>query len=217
MNVAALAHLRRASGARLAGLVLVTFVLLAASQPAPAHPRAGSRWLLEALGTACTPTQPERFTAGWGAGFGIGGSLRRELGGRLELGVDAEFVQFSYTGLRREGDLGGERRFGRVGVPVRVHLWERESAGRERLSLQASAGWGRQSTAAIFGAGRVSEPKEENGLAVTGELRFARVLFRATRWSAGLRYAWFSLETESPGHFGLVLGVEMPLSGSRAQ
>jgi hypothetical protein len=208
---------RRVWGA--AGLLgrgaLAALLLIAASQPAGAGRRPGSRWLLEAVGLACVPARPERFRQGWGAGLGIGGSLRRELGPRFELGLDAEFVQFSYEGLPRQSGLGGERRFARFGAPLRLHLGERETPGRERLDLQFSAGWGYQSIAGIFGEGFGSEQTQEDGLAVTSELRFSRLLFGATRWSVALRYSWFDLETDAPAHLGLVLGAEMPLAGSR--
>ncbi len=192
-------------------LLLALAAALLPLSAAPAH--AESRWLLEAVGVAATPTQPQIFVDGWGKGLGIGGSLRRQVGRRFEVGADAEFVQFTYEGLSDVGEFGGERRLTRLAVPVRVHLWENQGTGHERLSLQASAGWGHQSVAATDGL--PATLKSQDGLAVTGEFRFSRILYRGTRWSAGLRYTWFDLDAESPGHFGVVLGVEMPLQGSR--
>ena len=190
---------------------LAAALVLLRAAPAAAQ----SSWRLEALGLAATPTQPQLFVDGWGRGLGIGGSLRREFGRRFELGVDAEFVQFTYEGLPDRGEFGGERRMTRVAMPLRVHLWESARAGRERLSLQGSAGWGHQSIAGIFGDGTPLPVEAQDGLAVTGDFRFSRSLYRGTRWSAGFRYTWFDFDAESPGHFAFVLGLEMPLQGSR--
>ena len=196
---------------RLAGALFVLTLLHAAIAPAAAASA------LEAVGLLAAPVQPQLFADGWGRGLGIGGSLRFGIGGRFECGLDAEFMQFTYTGLPGLGELGGERRFTRIGIPIRVHLYEWASRGRERLSLQASAGYGHQSIAGIFGEGLIAHElkKNEDGLAWTGGILFSRSLYRGTRWSAGFRYTGFDFDAESPGHFGFVLGIEMPLEGSR--
>ena len=172
---------------------------------------------LEAIGILAAPVQPQLFVDGWGRGLGIGGSVRFGIGRHFEYGIDAEFMQFTYTGLPGLGNLGGERRFTRIGIPIRAHLYEWESRGRERVSVQASAGYGHQSIAGIFGEGLIAHDlkKNEDGLALAGAILFSRSLYRGTRWSAGFRYTWFDFDAESPGHFGFVLGVEMPLEGSR--
>jgi hypothetical protein len=178
--------------------------------------RAQSRWLLEAVGMAGAPVSPQLFTDGWGAGLGIGGSLRMRLTPKVQVGIDTEFIQFTYTGLPLLDGFGGERRYTRVGLPLRWLWWERESRKRERLSLQLSAGWGRQTIEGITGERFVRQKSSHDGLALTAGLRFSRALYRTTRWSVGVRYTYMDLGAEeSPGFVSLVLGMQMPLDGSR--
>ncbi|UCE03735.1 MAG: outer membrane beta-barrel protein [Candidatus Latescibacterota bacterium] len=178
--------------------------------------RAQSGWLLEAVGMAGAPLTPQQFTRGWGAGLGIGGSLRVRLTPKVQVGIDAEFIQFTYTGLPRLGGFGGERRYTRVGVPLRWLWWERESSKKERLSLQLSAGWGRETIEGITGDRFVRQKSSHDGLALSAGLRFSRSLYRTTRWSLGARYTYMDLGAEeSPGFVSLLVGMQMPLEGSR--
>jgi len=175
---------------------------------------AESRWILEAAGAVAAPVEPRQFVDGWRTGLGIGAALRARLG-KVEVGVDADFTQFGFTGLERLGTLGGERRMTRVAVPLRVALWRGRSAAFHGLFFQASGGWGHQSIAGSFGGTLASSPKTQDGLAGTLGLRYVRELYRRTRWSAGIRYTRFEFEAESPVHVAFLLGLQMPLEGSR--
>ena len=61
----------------------------------------------------------------------------------------------------------------------------------------------------------VSVPTDGNGFRASGELRFSRILYRTTRWNAGVRFTHVDLSDETPQYVSLVLGAQMPLSGSR--
>lgn len=183
----------------------------------PSVSRAASRGILEANLLAAVPVSGT-LADGWSGGWGVGGALRVRLGQRLEAGAEVDFVQFKFAGLSGFATLGGERRFVRTAVPLRLTLWERPSPGRERLSAQVSLGWAWQRIDGTFGGAddRVQSPKlEEDGLAWTAGLRFSRILYRTTRWSAELRYTGVNLEVENAQYVSLVLGAQMPLDGSR--
>ena len=158
------------------------------------------------------------FSEGWGAGYGLNGSLRRRLGRRVQLGIEGDFAQFGFTGLEGFGKLGGARREFGVAVPLHVLLWERASHGREQLTLVGSAGWGWQQVDGTFDSTvetNFSVPTDGNGFRGSGELRFSRILYRSTRWNAGVRFTHVDLSDETPQYVSLILGAQMPLSGSR--
>jgi len=160
------------------------------------------------------PVDPQLFVDGWRNGLGIGGSLRARWAA-LETGLDADFAQFGFDGLENVGTLGGERRMTRLAVPVRVTLWKEDQRTRQRLYLQVSAGWGHQSIAGTFGGALATANKTQDGFVGTLGLRYARSVYRSTLWSVGLRYTRFEFDQESPSAVALVLGIQMPLSGSR--
>jgi len=180
------------------------------AQPAAAQ----SRWILEAVGAVATPVDPDVFVDGWRSGLGIGASLRARVD-RVEIGVDADFTQFGFTGLENLGTLGGERRMTRVAVPLRFALWTAQTGVFQGLFFQLSGGWGHQSIAGSFGGRFASAPKTQDGVVATLDLRYVREMYRWTRWSAGIRYARFNFEGESPSHASFLLGLQMPLEGSR--
>lgn len=184
-----------------------------------AAPRAGesSRWQLEAAVVAASPTS-DVFKDGWGAGYGLAGSLRRRLGSRVQLGIEGDFAQFGFTGLQGFGTLGGARREFAVAMPVHVLLWQRVSHGREQFTLVGSAGWGWQQVDGTFDStadADFSVPTNDDGLRAAGEIRFSRILYRATRWHVGARFTSVDLADETPQYVSLLLGAQMPLSGSR--
>jgi hypothetical protein len=211
MRLSRLGITAKRSSSRAPILVLVSFALVAfAVQSACAQ----SRWVLEALGSVATPAEPQRFVDGWRNGLGIGGSLRVRLG-VVEVGVAADFMQFGFEGLENLGSLGGERRLARVAVPVRVALWEGGRRVFHGLYAQASGGWGHQSIAGTFGGVLATASTTQDGFAGTLDVRYARELYRRTRWSVGVRYTRFEFPEESPSHVSLLLGLQMPLDGSR--
>ena len=196
---------------RLAPILVAVF--LGAAPPASA----ASRGVIEANALLGFPSGGT-FAEGWSIGWGIGGALRLRVGTHVQIGVEADFMQFKFDGLDGLAPLGGERRFARAAVPLRMVFWERDAAGREQLSLQVSGGWAWQSIDGTFGDADteiLSAAETDDGPAVTAGLRFSRVLYRGTRWSAELRYTHVDLQHEDPRHVALVLGVEMPLDGSR--
>ncbi len=173
-----------------------------------------SRWVLEAFGFTAAPVDPQEFVDGWRSGLGIGGSLRARVGA-VEVGVEGDFAQFGFDGLENLGTLGGERRMTRLALPVRFTLWKDDRRAVQRLYLQASGGWGHQSVAATFGGVLASGSRTDDGFVGTLGVRYARSLYRRTLWSVGVRYTRFEFDAESPSTLGLLLGVQMPLSGSR--
>lgn len=181
---------------------------------------AAAEWGVEAYGSLSGPVSPSFFSDGWGNGLGIGGGLHYDMD-IVALILEGEFMQFSFEGVEGLGDLGGQRRFSRLALAFRVNLWEWQSEARERLNLMASAGWGHQSIAGTFGEGASTPDAEalgdgsEDGWAMTGGAEFSRSLFRSTRWAVGLRYSHYLFTLESPAHASLVLGLRMPLAGSR--
>jgi hypothetical protein len=179
-----------------------------------------AEWGVEAYGALSGPVSPSFFTDGWGRGLGIGGGL--SYGIRIvEFVLEGEFTQFSYDGVEGLGDLGGERRFSRLALALRLHAWENDSRRKERLSLMGSAGWGHQSIAGTFGEGAKNPDAEvfgdgsEDGLALAGALEFSRGLFRETRWVVSLRYTQHRFTMETPAATSFLLGLRMPLTGSR--
>jgi len=211
--------MRRAGwGRRTGAMAAVWFSSLLLGPLGPAM--VAAEWGIEAYGSVSGPVSPDFFTEGWGSGLGIGGGLTYGMH-FVEILLEGEFAQFTFDGIEGLGDLGGERRFSRLAMALRVNLWERQSEKRERLSLNASAGWGHQSIAGTFGEGGTSPDAEilgdgsEDGWALTGGLEFSRSLFRSTRWVAGLRYSQHRFTLESPAYTSLVLGLRMPLAGSR--
>jgi hypothetical protein len=201
-------------------LGVVATVTPAAAQTrgvAPTHAGEASRWQLEAAVQVTAPTSAD-FSEGWGAGYGLMGSLRRALGPWLQLGIEADFAQFGFTGLEGFGPLGGARRQFGVAVPLHVRVWENRSPGRERVMLAASAGWGWQQIDGTFDSSNdtdISYPVAGDGLRVSGEVRFSRLLYRRTRWMIGARFTSVALDEETPQYIGLFVGAGMPLSGSR--
>jgi hypothetical protein len=191
--------------------------LLAAVLGVAPHASAASRGVIEANALLGFPSGGT-FAEGWSTGWGIGGALRWRIGTHVQIGVEADFMQFKFDGLEGLAPLGGERRFTRAAVPLRMALWEHKSAGRERLSLQVSGGWAWQSIEGTFGSADselLSPAETDDGMAITGGLRFSRTLYGGTRWSAELRYTRIDLQLEDARHVALVLGIEMPLDGSR--
>ena len=133
-----------------------------------------SNWRIEADAIIAVPSS-DVFSDGWGTGLGLAGSLRRAFGSRLEIGVEGEFVQFSFTGLEGFGTLGGARRLYGATVPVHIRLWERRSHGREQFTVIGSAGWGWQQIDGTFDSTDdtdVSFPTDGDGWRVAGEVRF---------------------------------------------
>lgn len=203
-------------------VVLVTLVPLVLADPgmSPAFAQTGgeaSRWQLEADALVTQPTS-DTFSEGWGAGYGLMGSLRRSIGAWVQVGIEGDFAQFGFTGLEGAGPLGGARREFGVGVPLHLRLWENRSAGRELLTLVGSAGWGWQQVDGTFDASNdtdISYPTAGDGFRLAGEVRFSRLLYRKTRWTLGVRFTSVDLDDETPQYVGLFLGARMPLSGSR--
>jgi hypothetical protein len=190
-----------------------------ASQTISTSQSEASRWQLEATVVGAVPTS-DVFREGWGAGYGLGGALRRRLGSRVQLGIEADFAQFSFTGLQGFGTLGGARREFGVAVPMHILLWERLSPGREHLALVGSAGWGWQQVEGTFEGSSETEfsrPTNGDGFRAAAELRFSRILYRTTRWNIGARWTTVDLTDETPQYVSLILGAQMPLSGSRPQ
>lgn len=194
--------------------VAATFASLLFIVIAAQSAEAQSRWVIEAVGSVATPVAPQLFTDGWRNGLGIGGSLRAGFG-VVEVGIDADFTHFGFNGLENLGTLGGERRLTRVAMPVRLQLWKGRSAVFQALYAQGSAGWGHQSTAGTFGGPLATSPQSHDGFAATLGLRYVRELYRGTRWSVGVRYTHFEFSDESPSHVSFLLGLQMPLDGSR--
>jgi hypothetical protein len=99
-----------------------------------------------------------------------------------------------------------------------VLVWERVSAGRERISVVGSAGWGWQQVDGTFDStvdSNFSVPTNGDGFRFSGEIRFSRILYRTTRWHVGTRLTSVDLSVETPHYVSLILGAQMPLSGSR--
>jgi hypothetical protein len=197
-------------------------VLAAALCIAPVPAAHASGWSAEVEGGIGGPASPEFFRAGWGRGLGIGGGVFYEFA-YLDLILQGDFTQFAFDGYEGLGTLGGERRISRLAFAARAHLWTNPGHGRERLSLEGSGGWGHQEVAGTFGEGGTTADQDvfgdgkDDGFAVTGGVEFSRSLYRTTRWSAGVRYTRLDFERESPAHVALVMGLRMPLSGSRPQ
>lgn len=194
-----------------------TFVVVALLATAPVlvpSASAQSRWIIEAVGSAAAPLDPQDFVDGWRPGLGIGGSLRARVG-TVELGLDADFIQFGFEGLRHLSSLGGERRMLRLAVPLRTPLWRSQNEANQRLDLQVSGGWGHQSIAASFGGTFASTPTTHDGFVGTLGMRYTHPLYRHTVWSVGVRYTRFYFDAESPSHISILLGLQMPIDGSR--
>ncbi len=204
----------------LAQAVTLALVHAAILTLAPAAQASG--WSAEVTGAIGGPSSPELFRAGWGRGLGIGGGVYYDFD-FLDLCVQGDFTQFTFDGYEGLGTLGGERRISRLSLAARVHLWTNASQGRERLSLEGSGGWGHQTVASTFGEGGTTADQDlfgdgkDDGLAITGAVEFSRSLYRTTRWSAGVRYTHLRFDAESPAHVAFIMGLRMPLSGSRPQ
>jgi hypothetical protein len=199
-------------------MILLGFTdALVSSAVAQSRGGEAAHWQIEAAVQVTAPSS-QQFSEGWGAGYGLMGSLRRSLGSWLQLGIEGDFAQFGFTGLEGAGPLGGARREFGVAVPLHLKLWEKRSPGRERLTLVASAGWGWQQIDGTFDSSNntdISYPSEGDGARFSGEARFSRVLYRKTRWTVGLRFTSVALPDETPQYVGLFVGARMPLSGSR--
>jgi hypothetical protein len=175
-----------------------------------------SHWVLQATAVGGWPVAPVAFKSGWRSGFGLGGSLRRWLGTHVQLGFEAEFLQFRLGSVPGGVDvIGGARRFGRLAVPLELHVFEHRGEHRGSIALQVSAGYVHESVESVSGSPVPRNSLRDDGPAYTAGIAFSRRLYNDTRWSLGGRYSAIALGGEMPQHVTLVLGAEMPLVGSR--
>lgn len=178
---------------------------------------ASSPWLLHMGAVAGWPMQESEFRDGWRYGLGLAGGLRRRLGAVAAAGLEAEFLHFRRGDRAGEDVSGGARRYGRIAVPLHLRLYQHPGERRTRLEVQASAGYVHESVGGITGLSQPSPAERSDGFAWTAGLVLSRRGFQQTRYTLGARYAGLSLPDRSPAHFAFVLGVEMPLAGSRVR
>ena len=178
------------------------------------HPtHALGSWTLRAEGQVGAPVAPSDFVDAWKSGCGLGGSLCRSIGDRVQLGISADGLQFGYKGGSEI--IGGTRRFGRVTIPLRILAWEHPGSHRSQLVLESGAGYVHESTESISGISRPSKPERSDGFAYQVGCSLSRILYRGTRVFLGVRYTQNRLPDQSLAHIAVLFGAQMPLEGSR--
>lgn len=166
-------------------------------------------WTVHAAATLGVPVAPAEFRDGAKAGLGITAGVRRVVGGPWSLGLEGEFVQFGRGDVAGADLTGGERRFGRIGVPLRVIAWEHDGLRRTRLDLEASAGYAHASRTGVSGTATTPErPNRADGFGWTAGAALSGRLYQATRWMSGLRAGGSTFPEESPLFLGIVIGIE---------
>ena len=177
---------------------------------APALVRAATDpWSVHAGVGAGFPSSPTAFRDGAKTGVGMAGGVLRALDARWSLGLEGEFVQFRRGDVEGADLSGGARRFGRVGVPLRLLAHEHDGNHRIRWHLEASAGYAHASREAISGTATPPEPATRaDGIGWTGGVIVSGLVYENTRAFGAVRATGGVFPDESPVFIGLVLGIE---------
>ncbi len=155
------------------------------------------------------PSSPAAFRDDSKPGFGVAAGVRRVLTKRSSLGLEAEFVQFGRGDVEGSDLTGGMRRFGRVGVPLRILAWEHLGMRSVRLDLEVSAGYAHLSRESISGTTLPPEPATRaDGVSWTAGAVVSGLAFDSTRLFGALRATGGVFPDESPAFVGLVIGID---------
>lgn len=155
------------------------------------------------------PASPTAFRDDSKPGIGVAAGVRRALTGRWSLGLEGEFAQFGRGDIEGSDLNGGARRFGRIGVPLRVEAWQHLGERRTRFDVEVSAGYAHASRASISGTALPPDVATRgDGVAWTAGGALSGLIFETTRLFAALRATGGVFPDESPVFIGLVIGID---------
>ena len=197
----------------LAGALLLALSLIHALHPRQAA--AQGRWSCQAEFFAGEPVAAAEFSDGWNYGLGLGGGVARAFGSRFEIGLAGDFVQFKLADIPDAAESGGQRRFSRLEVPLRVLAWEHNGFHRLQVVVQAGAGYVHESIDPISGGIAPGRPFRSDGNTYEGSLWLSRLFYQRTRWFVGGRLTHLDLPDHKPEYWTFHIGARMPLEGSR--